>query len=77
MTLPYERYRAVRITREFLADLLDSAKTPRVPRSVRQTAARCLKHFPAEHDMERAAGTCPDTFATEWPTWDQTGKELR
>jgi hypothetical protein len=71
MTLPYERYRAVSITREFLYALLDSAKTPRVPRSVRQTAARCLRHYPAEPDMERAAGTCPDTFSPEWPVWNR------
>jgi hypothetical protein len=71
MTLPYERYRAVSITRQFLADLLDASKTPKVPRSVRQTAARCLRHYPQEYDMERAAGKCPDTFAQEWPVWDR------
>ena len=52
MTLPDERYRAVRYAREFLRDLLDPKKTPKVPRAVRLRAHRTLKHFPGEYDME-------------------------
>lgn len=60
MTMPDERYRAIRFAREFLRDLLDSKKTPRVPKEVRQQASRVLRHFPGEFDMERAAEKAPD-----------------
>jgi hypothetical protein len=64
MTMPYERYRAIHNTREFLMDLLDPRKTPRVPKPVRQAAARCLRHYPMSHDMEQVARKCPATFGT-------------
>lgn len=53
MTLPYERYRAMQNARNFLRDLLDPKKTPRVPKEVRRRAYSCLKHFPGEFDLER------------------------
>lgn len=62
MTLPDERYRAVRYARQFLRDLLDPKKTPKVPRSVRERAHRVLRHFPGEFDMERAAEKSPNIF---------------
>ena len=40
MTLPDERYRAVVQTRRFLLDLCISDHTPRVPKLIRQTAAK-------------------------------------
>ena len=52
MTLPNERYRAVGHAREFLRDLLDPKKTPRVPKEIRKRAYYALKHFPNEFDME-------------------------
>lgn len=55
ITLGDERLRAVNITREFLRDLLDPKKTPRIPRHIRQSAYRCLRHYPGAHDMEQAA----------------------
>lgn len=51
MTMPDERYRAIERAREFLRDLLDPKKTPKVPRHVRQQAYCVLKHFPGEFDM--------------------------
>lgn len=48
MTLPDERIRAVRNTREFLYTLLDPKKTPKVPRSVRVQARHLLKHYPSD-----------------------------
>lgn len=48
MTLPDERIRAIKWAREFMRDLLDPAKTPRVPRTVRSRAYSCLKHYPAD-----------------------------
>lgn len=65
MTVPAERTRSVKYAREFLRDLLDPKKTPKVPRAIRQQALRVLKHFPGEYDMERAAKTTPDVFGGE------------
>jgi hypothetical protein len=46
MTLPDERYRAIRITETLLTDLCSSKATPGVPRVIRQRAAQCLRHYP-------------------------------
>jgi hypothetical protein len=63
MTLPDERYRAVRQTQQFLLDLLDSKKYPRIPRAVRGEARRLLRHYPTEWDMQRASDAVPEVFA--------------
>ena len=65
MTLPYERRNAVNRTREFLYELLDPKKTPRVPKPIREQAYRCLKHYPLTFEMERAAEEAPDIFG-DW-----------
>lgn len=65
MTMPFERRNAVNRTRDFLFDLLDPKKTPRVPSGVRQEARSCLKHFPMDFEMERAAESAPDIFG-DW-----------
>ena len=65
MTLPCERRWAVNNTRQFLMDLQDPKKTPRVPAEVRKQASRCLRHYPGEYYMERAAEDAPDVFG-EW-----------
>ena len=62
MTLPDERYRAVKQTESLLYDLCDPTKTPRVPKSIRQRAAGCLRHYPSVWDMDRAADACPEVF---------------
>lgn len=62
MTLPDERYRAVRYAREFLYELLDPKKTPKVPKEIRQRAARVLRHFPGEHDMATVAEEMQGVF---------------
>ena len=46
MTLPNERINAIKRTREFLRDLLNPKKTPKVPKCIRQQASDCLKHYP-------------------------------
>ena len=53
MTMPSERKRAVNNTRQFLADLMDPKKTPRVPSAIREEAYHCLKHYPDEYYMEQ------------------------
>jgi hypothetical protein len=62
VTLPVERTRAVLWTRKFLFDLLDPRKTPRVPRSVRRTAASLLRHYPWTSDMIEVSRRAPDVF---------------
>lgn len=62
MTLPDERYRAVKMAEQLLIDLCDSGKTPRVPRIIRQRAMGCLRHYPNDWDMQRAAEASPEVF---------------
>ncbi len=59
MTLPDERYRAVLQTQRFLLQILT---TPRVPKAVKDQARWCLRHYPSEWDMQRAAQGSPDVF---------------
>jgi hypothetical protein len=58
MTLPDERFRAIVAAEEFMQDLMDSKKTPRLPKSIRKRAGTVLRHYPTTWDlkeMERAA----------------------
>lgn len=59
MTLPDERYRAVVQTERFLKELLT---TPRIPKAIRDSARACLRHYPSDWDMTRAAEGAPDVF---------------
>jgi hypothetical protein len=73
MTMPNERRWAVNNTRKFLVDLQDPKKTPRVPRSVRQEASRCLRHYPGEYHMDEASEQAPKVFGewnSEWVEWN-------
>lgn len=62
MTLPDERFRAVIQTKNFLADLCSPERTPRIPKSIRQQANWCLRHYPSYWDLERASQAAPDVF---------------
>jgi hypothetical protein len=62
MTLPDERYRAVKMAEQLLKDLCDPKKTPRVPREIRQRARSALRHYPTEYDMKKTAQSSPDVF---------------
>ena len=46
MTTEQEEHYALIRARQFLVDLLDPKKTPRVPKYVREEASARLKHFP-------------------------------
>jgi hypothetical protein len=48
MTIPVERRRALDAAHELLVDLLDPAKTPKVPRAIRERASRVLRHHPGQ-----------------------------
>lgn len=63
VTLPDERYRAVMQTREFLFDLADPKKTPRIPKEIRRQAVWCLRHYPSGFDMEAACRGVPEVFS--------------
>jgi hypothetical protein len=65
MTLPDERYRAVRFARQFLLDLCDAKKTPGVPKLIRQQANSILRHYPNDWDMTQAAEATPTVFQTQ------------
>lgn len=62
MTLPYERTRAVLRTADFLRNLCDPKLTPKVPRHIRESALRLLKHYPTEHEMRQAEAYAPQVF---------------
>jgi hypothetical protein len=61
MTLPDERYRAVKSAQQFLARLA-GGEYPRVPKAVRQEARSILRHYPLDWDLQRAAQAAPDVF---------------
>lgn len=52
MTLPHEEVNSLKAVRQFLYDLLDPSKTPRVPRAIRQRAHRLSKHYPMDFSIE-------------------------
>jgi hypothetical protein len=62
MTLPDERYQAVKRAESLLKDLCDASITPRVPKSIRHRAASILRHYPNQWDMDVAAHCTPTVF---------------
>lgn len=65
MTLPDERYRAIRQARQFLIDLCDRTVTPKVPRTIRGEAYRLLRHYPSDYDLDRLSEKAPDVIIKE------------
>ena len=70
MTLPYERYNAIKRTEEFLKDLMDPKKTPRVPKKIRRQAYYCLRHYPGGYNLDMMATKCPEIIQTPTPIDD-------
>ena len=64
MTLPDERYRAVKIAQQFLARLA-GGEYPRVPKAVRAEARAILRHYPLDWDLSCAAEAAPHIFQKE------------
>ena len=62
MTLPCERYNSLRYTEQFLLDLCDPKKTPRVSREVRNRAKACLRHYPRPYDLDVISTRSPDVL---------------
>ena len=67
MTLPCERYNAIKYTEQFLKDLMDPKKTPRVPKDIRHMAYRCLRHYPSGYNLDLLATKCPEIIETPNP----------
>ena len=67
MTLPEERYRALKQGKKLLEELCDPGKTPRVPSIVRQRALGVLRHYPNDWEFDKLAETCPELLDKE--TW--------
>jgi hypothetical protein len=65
VTLPDERYRALKMAESFMQDLLDPSKTPRVPRHIRQRARSVLRHYPGSYYLEQMARRSPDIITAE------------
>ena len=61
MTLPDERYRAVKWAASFLSRLA-GGQIARVPKAVREEARSILRHYPSDWDMNRAAAASPEVF---------------
>jgi len=60
MTLPDERYRALKWAEQFMRDLQDPQKTPRVPKHIRAQARSVLRHYPGEYYIDEIARRAPD-----------------
>ena len=60
MTLPDERYRALKWAEQFMQELLDPSKTPRVPKRIRAQARSVLRHYPGTYYIEELARARPD-----------------
>ena len=58
MTLPDERYRAIKNTMEFLIRL-SAGEYPRVPRGVREEARSLLRHYPGTFDLDQIEQVAP------------------
>lgn len=74
MTIPFERTRALVSTREFLRELLDPKRTPRVPRPFRERAKALLRHYPSLFEIELAHKSLPEWYGPVPPFQRLHGK---
>jgi hypothetical protein len=77
MTLPDERYRAILYARKFCEDLLDSKKTPRVPKDIRRRALNVLRHFPEDYYLSMLAEARPDILEHKGDPFDPLYKMVK
>ena len=63
ITLPDERYRALRCGHQMLLDLLNPKVTPKVPKYIRQRALSVLRHYPSSYHFEKIVENLPEDFA--------------
>ena len=67
MTLPDERYRALKQSRKLLEELCDPGKTPRVPSIIRDRARTILRHYPMDMHVDELAENCPELLEKTSP----------
>lgn len=67
MTLPDERYRALRCGHQLLLDLLNPKVTPKVPKYIRQRANSILRHYPDSYHFTKIAEKIPEDFSVNSP----------
>jgi hypothetical protein len=67
MTLPDERYRALRCGHQLLLDLLNPKLTPGVPKIIRQRALGALRHYPDPYHFTQIAEKLPEHFSVNSP----------
>ena len=77
MTLPNEWFISMRKNRQFLFDLLDPTKTPKVPKDIRKRASECLKHFPMEHEIQDIEQMYNNSYKDKGILVGETNKELQ
>jgi hypothetical protein len=70
MTIPIEELYSLRNTREFLLDLTDPQKTPRIQMRIRNQAKTLLRHYPLNIRLEEVW----DLKIQEWNTTFLTQK---
>jgi hypothetical protein len=63
MTLPDERYRALRCGQQLLLDLLNPKVTPKVPKYIRQRASSILRHYPNSYHFTKIVEKMPEDYA--------------
>lgn len=82
MTLPDERYRAIKWAETFLASIANPRGIPRIPLHVRREAQSILRHYPSSWDLERLSRASPDVLQKEmepvtrlFKQWEQSKAE--
>jgi hypothetical protein len=73
MTLPDERYRALKAGKKLLEELCDPGKTPRVPSIVRDRARAALRHFPQDYEIDTMTHKCPELLDKDTPDFYYSG----
>ena len=48
-----DEYQSVKETYKLLCALIDPKKTPNIPKSLREQAKKCLKHYPVRESQRR------------------------
>jgi hypothetical protein len=76
MTLPDERYRALKQSKKLLEELCDPGKTPRVPSMVRDRARSALRHFPLDYEIDTMAENCPELLDKQPFTIERLNKHI-
>ena len=77
MTLPDERYRALKQGKKLLEELCDPGKTPRVPSIIRDRARATLRHFPLDWESDNIAEQCPQLLDKQTLSFYHTGMNMK